>query len=171
MILTNQGFTGKRAEKVIDAFKDKLPLIARSLGDDVPFHVLVARAYDRFRKPLPGMWHHFTRSHNDGVEINMEQSFYVGDAAGRNGDHSCVDRQLAYNVSLPFHTPEEFFRASPQSSAWRWPGKFDAATYDHDGEANLYRHLVRAMLIPRCRATLHSYFHASGSTFGGQARA
>jgi bifunctional polynucleotide phosphatase/kinase len=36
----------------------------------------------------------------------MEVSYYVGDAAGRPGDHSDSDRKWALNVGLPFFTPE-----------------------------------------------------------------
>lgn len=44
-----------------------------------------------------------------------EQSFYVGDAAGRPAegkrkkDHSSADRLLAMNLGLQFFTPEEHF--------------------------------------------------------------
>ncbi|KAL8435833.1 hypothetical protein ACSSS7_002210 [Eimeria intestinalis] len=35
--------------------------------------------------------------------------FFVGDAAGRPGDHSCADLKFALNVGMHFFTPEEFF--------------------------------------------------------------
>jgi len=40
----------------------------------------------------------------------MKQSFFVGDAAGRRGDHSNSDRQWAYNAGLPFYVPEDLFK-------------------------------------------------------------
>lgn len=36
----------------------------------------------------------------------MDRSFFVGDAAGRKGDHSDVDRKFSDNAGLKFHTPE-----------------------------------------------------------------
>lgn len=48
-----------------------------------------------------------------GYEIDMKESFYVGDAAGRLGvgrgavrDHADTDYKWALNVGLPFYTPE-----------------------------------------------------------------
>lgn len=66
------------------------------------------------------MW--LTRS-NDCFSLSLllltdkSQSFYVGDAAGReanwkpNGkkDHSTADRKFAANIGITFYTPEEFF--------------------------------------------------------------
>jgi hypothetical protein len=36
----------------------------------------------------------------------MDQSFFVGDAAGRNGDFASTDRKWALNVGVKFYTPE-----------------------------------------------------------------
>lgn len=53
--------------------------------------------------------------------VDLGQSFFVGDAggraaaeqadgaAGRKADHSCSDRDMAANVGIQFHTPEEYF--------------------------------------------------------------
>uniref|UniRef100_A0A0E0JIE2 PARP-type domain-containing protein n=1 Tax=Oryza punctata TaxID=4537 RepID=A0A0E0JIE2_ORYPU len=46
---------------------------------------------DPFRKP------------NTGI------SFYVGDAAGRENDHSDADKEFAKAIGLKFHVPEEYF--------------------------------------------------------------
>lgn len=40
----------------------------------------------------------------------MDRSFFVGDAAGRSGDHSDTDRKWAHNAGLPFYVPEECFK-------------------------------------------------------------
>lgn len=53
-----------------------------------------------------GMWDMLVKEKNDGVEIDVDKSFYVGDAAGReknwapkkNKDHSAADRLFAMNI-------------------------------------------------------------------------
>lgn len=54
---------------------------------------------------------------NGGFDVDKTNSFYVGDAAGRQKDwapgrkkdHSKVDRLMAMNIGLQFQTPEEHF--------------------------------------------------------------
>lgn len=52
---------------------------------------------------------------NGGVEIDLAESMYVGDAAGRPAegkkkkDFSCSDRLFALNIGVKFLTPEEHF--------------------------------------------------------------
>lgn len=41
---------------------------------------------------------------------DYEKSFYVGDAAGRTGDHNDTDRKFAVNAGLIFYTPEQYFK-------------------------------------------------------------
>ncbi|GMT25580.1 hypothetical protein PFISCL1PPCAC_16877, partial [Pristionchus fissidentatus] len=79
----------------------------------------------RYRKPLKGMWEHFVQEGNGEVEIDLESSVFVGDAAGRHKttdrvrkDHSCADRLFARNVGLPFRTPEQFFMGQKAEEAW-----------------------------------------------------
>ncbi|KAL9940530.1 hypothetical protein V8E36_000018 [Tilletia maclaganii] len=45
----------------------------------------------------------------ESLHFDAAQSFYVGDAAGRTGDHSDVDRKWASNVGIQFYTPEQYF--------------------------------------------------------------
>lgn len=54
---------------------------------------------------------------NDNIPIDIDSSFYCGDAAGRvanwapgrKKDHSMADILLADNLGLKFYTPEQFF--------------------------------------------------------------
>uniref|UniRef100_A0AAX7T0T6 PNK FHA domain-containing protein n=1 Tax=Astatotilapia calliptera TaxID=8154 RepID=A0AAX7T0T6_ASTCA len=65
------------------------------------FQVFVATGPGIYRKPVMGMWNHLCEKANDDVTVDMTQSFYVGDAAGRpenwalgkkKKDFSCSDR-------------------------------------------------------------------------------
>ncbi|XP_062011602.1 polynucleotide 3'-phosphatase ZDP-like isoform X1 [Rosa rugosa] len=65
----------------------------------VPIQVFIAcgtsQGEDPFRKPKPGLWHMLEQHFNSGISIDMNQSFYVGDAAGRSNDHSDADLKFA----------------------------------------------------------------------------
>ncbi|CAG4982972.1 unnamed protein product [Parnassius apollo] len=79
--------------------------------------VFIATGRGFYRKPTPGMWKVLTEKKNDGLPVDMNASFYCGDAAGRvanwapgkKKDHSMADKLLAENLGLKFYTPEEFF--------------------------------------------------------------
>uniref|UniRef100_A0A0D6R2Q3 PARP-type domain-containing protein n=1 Tax=Araucaria cunninghamii TaxID=56994 RepID=A0A0D6R2Q3_ARACU len=79
----------------------------------VPMQVFIACGIegsgDPFRKPKPGMWRLMQRHFNSGIAVDMEQSFYVGDAAGRIKDHSDADISFAKGVGLKFFVPEDIF--------------------------------------------------------------
>ncbi|KAG6793776.1 hypothetical protein NC652_004018 [Populus alba x Populus x berolinensis] len=80
----------------------------------VPIQVFIACGYDGkvedpFRKPKPGMWQIMEKHFNSGISIDMDQSFYVGDAAGRPNDHSDADLKFAKVIGLKFHVPEDYF--------------------------------------------------------------
>ncbi|RKP32371.1 PNK3P-domain-containing protein [Metschnikowia bicuspidata] len=69
--------------------------------------------HEHSRKPRTGMWEelesYLKAALGKECTIDMEKSFYVGDAAGRHGDHLADDITFAQRVGLPFQTPEEFF--------------------------------------------------------------
>ena len=76
----------------------------------IPIVALLACQRDGYRKPSPGMW---------GLacpNADISRSFFVGDAAGRPGDHSSDDILFAQAVGVQFHTPEDIFLAAPEHS-------------------------------------------------------
>ncbi|KAF7724376.1 hypothetical protein EC973_001101 [Apophysomyces ossiformis] len=101
----------------------------------VPVWILAAMNKDQYRKPMTGMWDFLEEKENEGVPIDRSQSFYVGDAAGREAgwkltmkkDHSCVDRKFAANIGLKFHTPEGFF-LNEAEAPFSW-GAFNPQEY------------------------------------------
>ena len=62
-------------------FKQKIETIAGRL--QIPLLLLASTTKDLYRKPCTGMWQHLLKHENDGREVDMDLSFYVGDAAGR----------------------------------------------------------------------------------------
>ncbi|XP_017780392.1 PREDICTED: bifunctional polynucleotide phosphatase/kinase [Nicrophorus vespilloides] len=122
-------FTNQRglhnADDKVNAFKVKVTNILEKLG--LTFLVFISTDSDKYRKPSPGMWDLL----KNVTEADVEESFYVGDAAGRPGnkklkinkDHSLADRLFAQNVGLKFYTPEEYFLDAPKSTYD--PPKFD----------------------------------------------
>lgn len=82
VIFSNQNYD--QDSKPAKSFKAKLKLIAPALN--VPFYIFAGYEKDCHRKPFPGMWELFQQI--SGCEVDLSSSFFVGDAAGRKGDHS-----------------------------------------------------------------------------------
>ncbi|KAK9388310.1 polynucleotide kinase 3 phosphatase-domain-containing protein [Lipomyces mesembrius] len=121
----------KKARKHVDEtktrlwqFKAKLAAIMKLLR--LPCYVIAATGKDEFRKPHVGMWRLVKEVHerhlrrlqknesefvDEPIDIDLDRgnSFFVGDAAGRKGDHSTGDKDFAKNLGIKFYTPEEFF--------------------------------------------------------------
>ena len=105
IFFTNQGGIEKKRVKFSE-LKSKFEKMIIQL--DIPIFVYIATGENHFRKPSTGMWDHFTKHHNSSVEINMKESFFVGDAAGRQKnwapgkkkDFSCADRMFADNIKI-----------------------------------------------------------------------
>lgn len=94
-------------------FKAKVTAVFKKL--DLPITLYAATEKDLNRKPRTGMWDQVLKDY--GLDVDRDNSFFVGDAAGRaadtaaktHKDHSCSDRDFAANVGITFHTPEEYF--------------------------------------------------------------
>jgi len=81
VFITNQlGISKGKPTK--QEFKKKTEDIASNLN--ISFLLLAATAKDIYRKPCTGMWNHLLQE--NGVEVDMKESFYVGDAAGREAN-------------------------------------------------------------------------------------
>ncbi|XGW29604.1 hypothetical protein V3C99_009003 [Haemonchus contortus] len=127
VIFTNQkGLQTGKVDK--NGFKRKMEAIITKLG--VPAQAFVAIGEGHYRKPCTGMWKELEEA-NGEIAIKVDESMYVGDAAGRHKtktrpkkDHSCSDRFFAANVGLTFHTPEEFFLDQKTPEPWG-PPSFD----------------------------------------------
>lgn len=84
--------------KSLTIFKTKTTEVMKSLG--IPLSLYAATEYDEYRKPRTKIWKTILDDYDLDVEgtLDLEGSIFVGDAAGRPGDHSCVDR---YESRMP----------------------------------------------------------------------
>ncbi|KAH0543644.1 hypothetical protein FGG08_002082 [Glutinoglossum americanum] len=131
VVFSNQGAvslkgdpkTAKRDQKNLATFKGKLAALLIQLN--LPISVYAATRRDKYRKPRTGMWDEMLEDYDlDNASLDLEGSFFVGDAAGR----PAVDggRDFAANVGIQFHTPEELFLHEPPKPFTR---DFDPAMY------------------------------------------
>lgn len=97
---------GYRIFFLTDQTKDwKVDMIKTVCGElDVPVVAIIAMKKE-IQKPNDGLF----RKVIEGEDYNWEESVYVGDAAGREGDWADVDKRVAEKLGLKFLTPEEVF--------------------------------------------------------------
>ncbi|KAF3992439.1 hypothetical protein FT663_00719 [Candidozyma haemuli var. vulneris] len=131
VIFTNQGgvvASEGSPSKSYTNLKERVNQVVTSLGKDVPYPLVVAapkrpkakqkivsseEEHQHMRKPGLGMWEkveEYLEEVFDGGAIDKQESFYVGDAAGRELDFSDSDKAFAEAVKVKFYTPEEFFQ-------------------------------------------------------------
>lgn len=98
---SNQTLLNKpeRRAMILERFKK----FAEDLG--VPIVLYVSMDNTVFRKPNLGMIDLFREQTSGFCDIK----FYVGDAAGRDGDFSDSDLRFAINMDVKFYTPEQYF--------------------------------------------------------------
>lgn len=106
VMFTNQNGVG-RGIVTIEEVQQRIELVTKRL--DIPCMVLMAIDKDNFRKPDVGMFKLFRNCFNNDKRINLEKSFYCGDAVGYP-THSDADIKFAQVLGLPFLTPHKFVR-------------------------------------------------------------
>ena len=80
VLFTNQAGIEKKKVKKSD-IQTKLLAIMKKLA--VPFQVFISTGENVFRKPCTGQWDFMIKNCNNGVAVDLDKSYYVGDAAGR----------------------------------------------------------------------------------------
>ncbi|KEG10793.1 putative polynucleotide kinase 3-phosphatase [Trypanosoma grayi] len=125
VVLSNQSGIGGKGwnEKKAEAIKQKIIAVSKALN--IPLAAFISTKEDVWRKPNVGMWtllqEHASAAMTKEVTIAEGPSgfvFYAGDAAGRKTptlagrkkDFSCSDRKFAFNIRVPFLTPEQLYR-------------------------------------------------------------
>lgn len=103
VIFTNQKSTGKKLEMTIRRICNVIKYLN---NNGVKLVLLMATKDNTDRKPNIGM---FNVLRNLLQGIRMNESFYVGDAAGRPTDFSDSDKVFAENLGIKFYIPEDFF--------------------------------------------------------------
>jgi bifunctional polynucleotide phosphatase/kinase len=93
--------------------KWRVKLIERALGREtrLPLLAVVCCVKGDCRKPGVGMWRAVERLVGP---VSLSLSLYVGDAAGRVGDHADSDLAFAQAVGTHFAVPEQLFCPAPK---------------------------------------------------------
>lgn len=106
VIFTNQNGIGLKLVP-LEEVQERIELVTKRLN--IPCTVFVAIEKDEFRKPRTAMFQLFKKSFNLSKDIDLDRSFYCGDAVGYPS-HSDADIRFAQTIGLPFLPPEKFIR-------------------------------------------------------------
>jgi len=121
VIFTNQGGLldidkNKSDNKMgLVGFKNRWVNIYKKFQEEYNIHsvYLIVSLYDDFnRKPCIGMWEFMEFQLNDNIKVQKDKCLYVGDMAGRKGDHSSSDLLFSLNIRIQFQVPEVFYNDS-----------------------------------------------------------
>ena len=74
---------------------------------NIPFIFICSTEEDKYRKPMIGLFEEIQKIIKKNIITN--ESYYVGDMAGRKNDKEDTDRKFAINLNFAFYTPEEYF--------------------------------------------------------------
>jgi bifunctional polynucleotide phosphatase/kinase len=97
-------------------FEGRACTLIRKLTDlckeeSIPCSILVAASVrdDFYRKPRPGLVFWYAQKFGLDTDLLVREGLYVGDAAGRDGDHASSDLYFAVNSGMKFCIPESIF--------------------------------------------------------------
>uniref|UniRef100_A0A7S2SLG2 Uncharacterized protein n=1 Tax=Mucochytrium quahogii TaxID=96639 RepID=A0A7S2SLG2_9STRA len=99
----HSGVAATKLKRVVEGVVDEL---------DLELSFLAATQKDAMRKGISiGMWDYYlnTLLGCEDAEIDYEESFFVGNAAGRERDHGMEDKEFARQVGLDFLTETSYF--------------------------------------------------------------
>lgn len=118
VVMSNQGNISlkdnskslQRDTASLNNLKQQVGSIFRQL--DFPISIYAATDQDRYRKPRVGMWELMLEDYDLLAEgaVDMANSFYIGDAAGREKtdkrrkDHATSDRYVGRKTQITTHT-------------------------------------------------------------------
>ncbi|KNH09608.1 bifunctional polynucleotide phosphatase/kinase [Perkinsela sp. CCAP 1560/4] len=115
VIISNQGGIGRAKKSKNEEISKVKTRVTSFIGEmqskkELPMDVLIStNKQSVFHKPDVGMWNFFKENLNGDVKIDMEKSFYVGDAAGRRTDFADSDAKFAKSAGLQFFNEKQFF--------------------------------------------------------------
>ena len=114
-----------------------------------------------FKKPHTWTWRKLLQIYeSQGRKIDMKESFYVGNLAGRiakspyKKDFDYVDRAFAHNLGIEFKTPEEVFRYTTEIREFKYENLMDNKEKDE------------FMLFEYERYKRSTFFHPKGAYVG-----
>ena len=88
--------TDQSKEWKVEMIKDIISIL------DIPVIAIIAMKKEHHKPNKYLFESYFT-------EFDKDTSFFVGDAAGREGDWAASDKEVAANLGIKFYTPEEIF--------------------------------------------------------------